>query len=140
MKPTIIFKRDSKNVKEPFYLKSGVFLIYAPRKLKINPMQFERFDVEITVTLPKHFQGHYTSKFKIDEIEQMCGHEQRVWIGILSRSLTNEVIVKKDKPFGFFVLEPGLNKEKINIKHERRKNTRRKYRRRSQKDGFFKQI
>ena len=102
MKPTIVFKRDSKNVKEPFYLKSGVFLIYASRKPKINPMKFERFDAEITVTLPKHFQGHYTSKFKIHESEQSCGHEQRIWIGILSRSLTNEIIVKKDKPFGFF--------------------------------------
>ena len=137
MKPTIIFKRDSKNVKEPFYLKSGVFLIYAPRKLKINPMQFERFDAEITVTLPKHFQGHYTSKFKIDEIEQMCGHEQRVWIGILSRSLTNEIIVKKDKPFGFFVLEPGLNKEKINIKHETAKKYTSKISKKKPKRCFF---
>ena len=126
-----------KNVKKTFLVKNGVFLIYAPRKLKINPMQFERFDAEITVTLPKHFQGHYTSKFKIDEIEQMCGHEQRVWIEILSRSLTNEVIVKKDKPFGFFVLEPGLNKEKINIKHETAKKYTSKISKKKPKRWFF---
>ena len=34
-------------------------------------MQFERFDAEITVTLPKHFQGYFTSKVKTDEIEQI---------------------------------------------------------------------
>ena len=95
-----------------------MFLIYAPRKLKINPMQFERFDAEITVTLPKHFQGCFTSKFEIDKIEQVCDHKQRIWIGILNRSLTNKIIIKKGKPFVFFVLEPGLNKEKIDTKHE----------------------
>ena len=56
MKQIIIFKRDSKNVKKTFDLKNEVFLIYAPRKIKSNTMQFERFDAEITVTLPKHFQ------------------------------------------------------------------------------------
>ena len=132
MKPTIIFKRDSKNVKEPFYLKSGVFLIYVPRKLKINPMQLERFDAEITVTLPKYFQGHYSSKFKIDEIEQICGHEQRIWIGILSRSLTNEII--------FYVLELGLNKEKVDIKHETAKKSTSKISKKKPKRWCFKQI
>ena len=107
-----------KNVKKTFLVKNGVFLIYAPRKLKINPMQFERFDAEITVTLPKHFQGCFTSKFEIDKIEQVCDHKERIWIGILNRSLTNKIIIKKGKPFVFFVLEPGLNKEKIDIKHE----------------------
>ena len=36
----------------------------------------------------------------------------------LNRSLTSEIIIKKDKLFVFFVLEPGINKEKIDIKHE----------------------
>ena len=48
-----------------------MFFIYASRKFKINAMQFERFDAEITVTLPKHFQGYFTSKVKTDEIEQV---------------------------------------------------------------------
>ena len=45
-------------------------------------MQFELFDAEITFTLPKHFQAFFTSEFKTDEIEEVCGHEQRIWIGI----------------------------------------------------------
>ena len=38
MKPTLIFKRDNKNVKKPLVQKNGVFLIYAPRKIKIRPI------------------------------------------------------------------------------------------------------
>ena len=34
MKPTLTFARNTKNVKKPTYLKNGVFLIYAPRKIK----------------------------------------------------------------------------------------------------------
>ena len=37
MKPTLIFKRDNKNVAKPLDLKNGVFLIYAPRKRKFPP-------------------------------------------------------------------------------------------------------
>ena len=103
-------------------------------------MQFERFDAEITVTLPKHFQGYFTSKFKTDEIEQFFGHEQQIWIGILNRSLINEIIIKKDKSLGFFVLEPGLNKQKIDIKHETTKKSTLKISKKKPKRWFFKQI
>ena len=44
------------------HLKNVVFLIYAPRQLRISPMQFERYDTEITVILLKNFHGYFTSK------------------------------------------------------------------------------
>ena len=78
-------------------------------------MQFERYDTEITVILPKNSCGYFTSKFKMDEIEQVCSKEQRIWIGILNRSLTKDIVIKKSSPFRFFVLE---TKEHIDIKHE----------------------
>ena len=65
-------------------------------------MQFERFDAEIAVTLPKHFQGYLTSKFKTDGIEQVCGHKQQIWIRILNGSLTNKIIIKKRQVILFF--------------------------------------
>ena len=43
MKPTLTFARDINNIKKLTYLKNGV-LIYAPKKIKISPMQFERND------------------------------------------------------------------------------------------------
>ena len=57
MKPTLTFTRDTKQVKKPTYLKNGLFLIFAPKKINIFPMQFERNDTEITVSLPEHYNG-----------------------------------------------------------------------------------
>ena len=69
MKPELIFKRDSKNVKRPLYLKNVVFLIYAPGKITIEPMQFKQNDSNIVVNLPKDRKGYFTSIFKQDDIE-----------------------------------------------------------------------
>ena len=67
----------------------------APKKLKISSMQFERHDTEIMVILPKNYQGYFTSKFKPDETEGISSDQQQIWIGILNRSLTEEIIIKK---------------------------------------------
>ena len=79
-----------------------MFLIYAPRQLKISPMQFERYDTEVSVILPKNSCKYFTSKFKTDKIEQVCGNTQQIWIGILQRSLTEEIVVKKKQTTWFF--------------------------------------
>ena len=64
----------------------------------------------------------FTSKFKTDEIEQICGNRERNWIGILNRSLTEEIFIKKNQTICFFfVLE---TKDKINIKHETAQKTK----------------
>ena len=78
------------------------FLIYAPKQLKISPMQFERYETEITVILPKNSCGCFTLKFKTDEIEQICSDKQRIWIGILNRSLTEKIVIKKQAVWFFF--------------------------------------
>ena len=75
MKSIIIFKRDNKNFKKPLHLTNGVFLFYALRNLKIPSMQFERFDTKVTIYLPKNSCGYFTTKFKTDKIEQVCGNE-----------------------------------------------------------------
>ena len=40
---------------------------------------------------------------------------QRIWIGILNRSLSENIVIHKNKLFEFFVIEPETN---INIKYE----------------------
>ena len=57
--------------------------------------QFEKYDTEITVILPKNYQRHFTSEFKTDEIELVTGEQEQIWIGILNRSLTETVIIIK---------------------------------------------
>ena len=115
MKPTLTFRRDSKNAKKPLHMKNGVFLIYAPSKIEISPMQFSRNDTVVTVNLPENYRGYITSKFRQDKIEAVTDNQQRIWIGILNRSLTEAIVIQKNRPFGFFVLEPDND---INIKHE----------------------
>ena len=102
MESTITFKIESKNVKKPLHLKNCLFLIYAPRQLKISPMQFERYDTEVTVILPKNSCGYFTSNFKTDEIEQVCCDTQWIWIGSLNRSLTEKISTKKKQTVWFF--------------------------------------
>ena len=110
MESTITFKRDNKNVKKSLHPKNGMFLIYASRQFKISPMQFERYHTKVTVTLPKNSCGYFTSKFKTEEIEQVCDDTQQIWIEILNRSLTEEIVINKKQTvcsfffFSFFFL------------------------------------
>ena len=62
MKAKLIFKTSNKNVKEPANVKNGMFWIYASKKIIIEPIQFARNDIQVTVTLPKEHRGYFTSK------------------------------------------------------------------------------
>ena len=92
-----------------------MFVIYAPKKLTFSPMRFDKYNKEITVSLPKDSRGYFTSKYKTGEIEQMSSNPQRIRIGVINKSLVDNIVIKKGKVFGLFVLEL---KGKINIKHE----------------------
>ena len=115
MKPKLIFKRDTKNVKRPLYLKNGVFLIYAPRKNTIEPMQFKQNDSNIVVNLPKDHKGYFTSIFKRDDIEAISYNAQRIWIGILNIQFSGSIVTEKNRPLGFFAITSDNN---ISIRHE----------------------
>ena len=53
-----------------------MFLIFVPKKLKISSMQFERYDTETMVILPKNDHRYSTSKFKTDKIEAISSNQQ----------------------------------------------------------------
>ena len=78
-----------------------MLLIYAPKKNTIEPMQFAKNDTEATVTLPKEHRGYFASIFRRDEIETITGHRESIWIVILNRSLLENIMIHKNKPFGF---------------------------------------
>ena len=48
-KRKIIFKRGNKNVKKPKLLKNLAFLLYAPKNIKIFPMQYGREHTDVVV-------------------------------------------------------------------------------------------
>ena len=78
MKPTLTFTRDTKKVKKPHL--SGKWRVpnLRTQAIKISPMQFERNNTEITVTLPKNYHGYFTSKFRSGVIETINGNQQRI--------------------------------------------------------------
>ena len=115
MKPELILKRDTKNVKRPLYLKNEVFLIYAPRKITIEPMQFKQNDSNIVVNLSKAHKDYFTSIFKRDDIEAISGNTQRIWIGILNTHFSGSIVIEKNRPLGFFAITPDNN---TSIRHE----------------------
>ena len=78
------------------------FTLFTPSRVFIFSAFCKQFfekriilDTEITVILPKNYHRYFTSKFKTDEIEAISGDQKRIWIGILNRSLTVEIIKKK---------------------------------------------
>ena len=115
MKNRAIFKRNNKNFKKPRHLKNLVFLLHTPRNIKICPMKYEREDTEVIVSLLKNSQGYVTSKFRTDKIEEIFCREQRILTGVLNKSLTENIEIKKKSMLGFFVLETEAD---IKIKQE----------------------
>ena len=68
MDDRVILKKDSKNLNKPFHLKRNVFLLNAPRNIKIEPTEFKRIDSGILAVIPKNGRGFVKSKFREDEI------------------------------------------------------------------------
>ena len=58
-------------------------------------MKFKRNDTELKVTLPEDNHVYFTLKFELDEIETVTSKQQRIWIGILNRSLTETILIQK---------------------------------------------
>lgn len=44
--------------------------------------------------LPDNSQGYFCSKYK-DEIEQFQATKERLWIGILNKSLFEDIVIEK---------------------------------------------
>ena len=65
-------------------------------------MQFNRYDTKVTFTLPKNSYEYFTSMYKTDEIAQISSNPQRVWIWVINKSITEHIVIKKDKAFDFF--------------------------------------
>ena len=100
-------------------------------------MQINGYNTEVTVTSPKDSYGYFASKHKTDEIEQVSSNSQRIWIGVIIKSPTEDIIIKKNKAFGIFVWE---SKGKIGIKPEteiKKRQPCQKYRKKLQTGGFL---
>ena len=141
MKPKLIFKTSNKNGKEPANVKNGMFLIYASKKLSLNLCSLQETTHKLLLLYPKNTEAILLQN-RHDEIETIAGHRERIWIGILSGSLSENILIHRNKPFGFFVIEPGTN---INSKYEtaaaknkgKNSSNSKKYRKKRTQSGGF---
>ena len=106
MNGKIILKGESANLKKPFHLKNNVFLLYAPRNTKLEPTEFQRIDSGILAFIPENTRDFVTSKFRKNEINEICNGKQRLWVETLNKSCDLPIEIKKGCVLGFFVAEP----------------------------------
>ena len=97
---TLIFTRGSRSIKKPLFSKDGIFLIYAPWKVRYPCTQFTKYDTEIIVMLPSNWQDYFYSIHK-DKIEVK---KEKLCIRILNQLFFKDIVIEKGKVLGFFVL------------------------------------
>lgn len=95
MADKIILKKDSKTSKKLFHLKRNVFMLYAPRNIKIEPTEFQIIDSGVLALTPKGGRGFVTSKYKEDETIEISSEEQRLLVEIINRSCTSPIRMAK---------------------------------------------
>ena len=64
--------------------------------------------------LPDNSQGYFCSKYK-DEIEQFQATKERLWIGTLSKSLFEDIVIEKGNVLKFLC---SKQTKKFTVKHE----------------------
>ena len=72
--------------------------------------------------LQKNAKAFVASKFRGDEIFEVNGETQRVWVEILNKSYNEHIKINRNSVLGFVVIEPKY----LSFKHETTKAKKRK--------------
>ena len=96
VKMGIIFTRDNAKVRRPEHLKKSIFIIYSPRTVTVEPSTCSKIDTEIVLIIQKNAKAFVTSKFRGDEIFEVNGETQRLWIEILNKSYNEPIKIFKN--------------------------------------------
>ena len=118
----VIFKRTYSGVKKPQHINKNVFVIFTPKRINIEPATSYELDTEIILILLQGSHGFVTSKFRGDETHQINAKKQRLWIKILNKSYEKNLVVEKNSPIGFVIIEP----ENLPHKHATKKDKNKK--------------
>ena len=142
-----IFKRTYSRVKKPQHINKNIFVIFAPKRINIEPATSYELDTEIILILPQGSHGFVTSKFRGDEIHQINAKKQRLWIEILNKSYEKNLVVEKNSPIGFVTIEPENLPHKHATKKDKNKKNKtsnekqnKKTKKQTSKRSFFKQV
>ena len=102
----IIFKKPNSRAKNPKHLKKKIFIIYSPRKIKIESATSLNVDTEIIVSLPENSKGFIVSLFRKDGINLLDQKIRRLWMEILNKYFVDTIEIKRHRPSGLLVIEP----------------------------------
>ena len=92
----IIFTRGNAKVRRPEHLKKSIFIIYSPRTVTVEPATCSKIDTDIVLIIQKNAKAFVTSKFRGDEIFEVNGETQRLWIEILNKSYNEPIKILKN--------------------------------------------
>ena len=118
----VIFKRTYSRIKKPQHINKNIFVIFTPKRTNIEPTTLYELDTEIILILPQDSHGYVTSKFRGDEVHQINAKKQCLWIEILNKSYEKNLVVEKNSPIGFVIIEP----ENVPHKHTTKKDKKEK--------------
>ena len=118
----IFFKRDNSRVKNPEYFKKNIFIIFSPRTVTVETESCCKIDTNITLILPKKAKAFIISKYRGDDINEINGETQRLWIEILNKSYCEDLKIDKNNILGFAVVEP----ENLSFKNETQNSKKKK--------------
>ena len=76
----IIFEKSKSSFKKPKHLKKTIFIVCCPKSVTIEPVTSMKIDTEMAVFVPKNSKEFVTSIFRGDEINEICGQRQHLWI------------------------------------------------------------
>ena len=99
-----------------------MFIIYASSTATVEPATCSKIDTDIVLILQKNAKAFVTSKFRGDEIFEVNGETQRVWIEILNKSYNEHIKINRNSVLGFVVIEPKY----LSFKHETTKAKKKK--------------
>lgn len=78
-------------------------MLYSPRTVNIKPATSFQIDIELILFPPKNAKGFITSIHRGDEITELNGDKQRLWVEILTKYYEEGLKIKRNWPVGLLL-------------------------------------
>lgn len=94
-----------------------------PRTIAVETASCINVDTNIILHLPKEARAFITSKFRGQEIHEICRKKNRLWIEILNTSYSEDFKIKKKTALGFLLI---IQPENLNLNMRRKESHKNK--------------
>ena len=94
-----------------------------PRTIAVETASCINVDANSILHLPKEARAFITSKFRGQEIHEICRKKNRLWIEILNTSYSEDFKIKKKTALGFLLI---IQPENLNLNMRRKESHKNK--------------